>query len=117
MLGIFLHTSTSGYDLLMKVLDMFGCQVPVCAITFDCLHELVKDNVNGRIFKDGEELADQLFDLLAGSHNIDGNDDDDIGRMRKKLEFYRQNIRGMTRWKENWDECARHLIIGNGEQR
>jgi len=116
-LGICLHTSTSGLDLPMKVLDMFGCQVPVCAIAFDCLHELVKDNVNGRIFKDGEELADQLFDLLAGFHNNDGDDDDVIGRMRNKLEFYRQNIRGMTRWKENWDECARHLIIGNGEQR
>ncbi len=114
-LGVCLHTSTSGLDLPMKVLDMFGCHVPVCAIAFDCLHELVKDDVNGRIFKDEEELANQLFDLLVGFPNID--DDDNVGRMRNKLEEYRQNIRGMTRWKENWEKCARQLIVGDGEQR
>lgn len=111
-LGVCLHTSTSGLDLPMKVLDMYGCQVPVCAIAFDCLRELVKDDVNGRIFKNGDELANQLFDLLVG-FNADNDND---GMMKSKLEMYRQNIRGMTRWKENWEECARHLIVGGGEQ-
>ncbi|KAL7526249.1 hypothetical protein ACHAXR_001397, partial [Thalassiosira sp. AJA248-18] len=104
-LGISLHTSTSGLDLPMKVLDMFGCQVPVCAIGFDCLGELVKDGVNGKVFENGEELANQLFELLLryptsdGTHNV--------------LETYRRNIRGMARWKENWEDCARHLIVGD----
>ena len=104
-LGISLHTSTSGLDLPMKVLDMFGCQVPVCAIGFDCLEELVKDGVNGKIFHDGNELANQLYDLLVGYPSNDTT--------MNKLETYRQNIDGMTRWKENWDECARHLIVGD----
>ncbi|KAL9186186.1 hypothetical protein ACHAXT_005424 [Thalassiosira profunda] len=103
-LGISLHTSTSGLDLPMKVLDMFGCQVPVCAIGFDCLGELVEDGVNGRIFENGAELADQLFEMLAGYPGDVATD---------RLEKYRRNIRGMTRWKENWEKCARHLIVGD----
>ena len=102
-LGISLHTSTSGLDLPMKVLDMFGCQVPVCAIGFDCLRELVKDGVNGKVFQNGDELATQLYDLLLRYPS-----DETL----QKLEVYRRNIRGMTRWKENWEECARHLIVG-----
>ncbi|KAA0705769.1 Chitobiosyldiphosphodolichol beta-mannosyltransferase [Triplophysa tibetana] len=100
-LGVCLHKSSSGLDLPMKVVDMFGCCLPVCAIHFQCLHELVKHEENGLIFKDSSELSEQLKLLFSNFPSEQG-----------KLFLFRKNLResGQQRWDENWDRNVLPLI-------
>lgn len=93
-LGVCLHTSSSGMDLPMKVVDMFGSGLPVAAIHYNCLHELVKDGINGVVFKDGEELAGILVDLFAG---FPGQVNPRLSKFRDNLEEFRN-----LGWEENW---------------
>lgn len=101
-LGVSLHTSTSGLDLPMKVLDLFGCAVPVCARNFGCLSELVKDGINGTVFDSSSELEEQLWGLLNELDCSQSRAPHAYG----KLAEYSQVLQSQTRWDENWKKHA-----------
>lgn len=45
---------------------MFGCGLPVCALTYSCIGELVSHEHNGLLFATPEQLAQQLLDVFRG---------------------------------------------------
>ena len=45
---------------------MYGCGLPVCAVKYSCIGELVKDGRNGLLFDSSQQLADQMLQLLDG---------------------------------------------------
>ena len=45
---------------------MFGCGLPVCALNYSCIGELVTHEHNGLLFATPEELAQQFLDLFRG---------------------------------------------------
>ena len=68
-LGVCFHFSSSGYDLPMKVVDMFAASLPALAIDYEAIGELVLDKQNGRIFKNERDLANQLLEILKEGVN------------------------------------------------
>jgi beta-1,4-mannosyltransferase len=111
-LGVSLHTSTSGLDLPMKVLDMFGSAVPVCAFDFPSLLELVQRGVNGLTFSTAEELAAQAIRLLidplpsagAGSSaRVDGTIDRAVTGLAE-LHALQDGAARISSWEDNWNE-------------
>jgi glycosyltransferase involved in cell wall biosynthesis len=59
-----------GLDLPMKVVDMFGCSIPVLAKRFPAIGELVIDGVNGRLFDKESDLKQSLIELATGFPNF-----------------------------------------------
>ncbi|XP_063445577.1 chitobiosyldiphosphodolichol beta-mannosyltransferase-like [Mytilus trossulus] len=100
-LGVCLHTSSSGLDLPMKVVDMFGCGVPVCAIDYNCISELVQHNHNGLVFSNSKHLLQQIKILLDDFHTGQKR----LTEMREKLEIFQA-----IRWHESWKKTVLPLF-------
>lgn len=63
-MGVCLHSSSSGLDLPMKAVDMIGAGLPVAALEYAAIRELIfdsGDSKNGCLFKTGEELSEILL--------------------------------------------------------
>lgn len=97
-LGVSLHTSSSGVDLPMKVVDMFGAGLPVVGWDrFKAWPELVTEDVNGLGFGSSEELAEHLLELFGNN-----------GRLETlRLGAQKESSR---RWDDEWNPIAGSLF-------
>lgn len=96
--GISLHTSSSGLDLPMKILDMFGSGLPVISSNYPVLDELVKHNVNGLKFMDRRELHESLIFAIK---------DTKISKTLKENAL----IESRNRWSNSWKTTMRKTKI------
>lgn len=102
-LGLCLHRSSSGLDIPMKVADLFGAGVPVCALDYGaCLAERVRHGDNGLLFSTAVQLADLLFDLFEG-----------FPGEQLQLDRLRAGACKSARptWEEGWAREARHVLL------
>lgn len=98
-LGVSLHTSSSGVDLPMKVVDMFGAGLPVVGWSkFEAWPELVTEDINGKGFSSSHDLSNCLVELF--------------GQGDKQLEKLKKGAlaESTRRWDEEWDPVAGRLF-------
>ena len=81
---------------------MFGAGLPVCAAGFPCIGELVKDETNGLVFTNEEQLADQLWKLLKEFPK----NQMELNKLRSGVVEFQK-----LRWEDNWRECAKPVIL------
>lgn len=96
--GVSLHTSSSGLDLPMKILDMLGSGLPVIASNYPVLDELLQHNVNGLKFTDRRELHESLIFAMK---------DPEIYETLKKSAL----IDAQNRWDSSWELAMKELKI------
>ncbi|KAH9881081.1 hypothetical protein J1614_001574 [Plenodomus biglobosus] len=98
-LGISLHTSSSGVDLPMKVVDMFGAGLPVLGWgDFEAWPELVREDVNGKGFNSAQKLTQQLIQLFGGDQGL-------ISRLKEGAL-----VESEYRWDQEWDRVGGKLF-------
>lgn len=102
-LGLCLHRSASGLDIPIKVADLFGAGVPVCALDYGaCLAERVRHSDNGLLFATARQLANVLFELF-----------ETFPRDQSALERLRAGARRSARptWDEGWNQEASSVLL------
>lgn len=98
-LGVSLHTSSSGVDLPMKVVDMFGTGLPVAGWSgFEAWPELVQEGKNGLGFESAERLAEILEELF-------GEDGEKLFELRRGAM-----AECKRRWDDEWMPIAGRLF-------
>ncbi|KFY74797.1 hypothetical protein V499_05205 [Pseudogymnoascus sp. VKM F-103] len=106
-LGVCLHMSSSGVDLPMKVVDMFGAGLPVVGYSgYESWSELVREGENGRGFETSERLGELLVELLGKGG------EKDLATLREGARW-----EGGRRWDDEWDKTAAKVLglINSGD--
>jgi beta-1,4-mannosyltransferase len=104
-LGLCLHRSASGLDLPMKIADLQGAGLPVCALDYGpCLDEMLRHDDTGLRFPDAETLARQWVELLSGFPGATPW----LDRLRARVEA----VRGTT-WRAGWEAEAREVLLAH----
>lgn len=93
----------------MKIVDLFGVGVPVAAVAFKAIGELVKDGINGVLFQKPEDLAELLVKLCA---NETRRGEKGVIRGGEALKILKKGAMEETniRWEDEWDRVARTLF-------
>jgi beta-1,4-mannosyltransferase len=103
--GICLHRSSSGVDLPMKLSDMLGAGVPVCALDYGLtLREVIEPGRTALLFRDARELADALDRLFRSWPSA-----------TPELERLRAGAAAAAsgpRWLDAWNAAARDAVLG-----
>ena len=108
-LGISLHYSSSGLDLPMKIVDLFGSGVPVLTMNYPVIRELVRDGVNGVIVNnnaDSTGMSTLIYDILFST---------DQSRYLKIKEG--ALLESSVRWGDEWDAKLAPLMALNVTKR
>jgi beta-1,4-mannosyltransferase len=104
-LGLCLHRSASRLDLPMKIADMHGAGLPVCALDYGpCLDEMLRHDDTGLRFADAEALAHQWLALLATFPGATA----ELDRLRANVG----RARGVS-WRQGWEAEAREILLAH----
>jgi len=76
---------------------MFGAGLPVFALNFPALPELVKDGRNGRIFNNSAELANLILTNIENKAQIN--------EWRDYIQDTRES------WNDHWCNTAKHIFL------
>ncbi len=78
---------------------MFGSGLPVCALSYSCIGELVRNGQTGLLFQTPEQLSQHLQSVLQG---FPARPNKLLQHMRACVAQHEQGFR----WEENWNRIA-----------
>jgi beta-1,4-mannosyltransferase len=99
-LGLSLHRSANGADIPIKLSELSGCGIPVCALDSRGVRERIEDGVNGVLFSTAAELAVTLDSLLGN-----GADTPALHNLRAAVA-----ASPAESWESCWNRLARPLF-------